>query len=97
MDDFMPDELYKEFLAIIDSGDEQKARDFLVTHLKEFPQETQDTIVMAFFEEALTQSAEDSAAISKFQKEGLEMVDVMEKMKMKLEDKGKMIELKKTI
>jgi hypothetical protein len=97
MDDVMSDKLYEEFMKIVQSGDEVKAREFLVANLKQFPQETQDKIVMAFFQEAVSKSKEDADLISNFQKQGLQMVDEIEKSKAKLQDRAKMLEVKKKI
>jgi hypothetical protein len=96
MTTFIPENLRKEFSAIMGRGDEKSAREFLVSHLKEFPQETQDTIIMAFVEEALGKSAEESKLIADFQKQGLEAMDELEKSKQELEDKKKMLELKES-
>ena len=93
----MPDNLYKDFMALVDRGDEKGAREFLVSHLKEFPQETQDAIIMAFVEEALGKGAEEAKLIADFQKQGLEALDELEKSKQELEAKKKMLEIKESI
>jgi hypothetical protein len=93
----IPENLRKEFLAIVDRGDERAAREFLVTHLKEFPRDTQDAIIMAFVEEALGKGAEEAKLIADFQKQGLEAIDDLEKSKRELEDKKKMLELKESV
>ncbi len=63
----------------------------------EFPQETQDAIIMAFVEEALGKSAEETKLIADFQKQGLAAIDELEKSKQELEDKKKMLELKESM
>ncbi|MDE2018851.1 MAG: hypothetical protein KGJ13_00720 [Patescibacteria group bacterium] len=97
MTNIISDDLYKDFMAIVDRGDEKAAREFLVSHLKEFPQETQDAIIMAFVEEALGKSAEETKLIADFQKQGLAAIDELEKSKQELEDKKKMLELKESM
>lgn len=92
----MPDNLFKDFMALLDRNDEAGARAFLVEHLKEFPQETQDAIIMAFVEEALGKGAEEARLIADFQKQGLEAIDALEQSKRELEDKKKMLEIKES-
>jgi len=93
----MPEHLQKEFIKLLKEGDEQAARRFLVEHLKEFPQETQDAIIMSFVEEALGKSAEEAKLIADFQESGLREIDELEKSKQQLEEKKKMIELKESM
>jgi hypothetical protein len=97
MDDVMSDELYNKFMKIVEGGDEARAREFLVENLKQFPEKTQNAIIMAFFEEALSANKENADAVSNFQKQGLRMIDELEKVKAKLQDKAKLIEMKKKI
>lgn len=94
MTTFIPENLRKEFSDIMARGDEKAAREFLVTHLKEFPQETQDIIITGFVEEALGKNAEETKLIADFQKQGLKAIDELETSKRELEDRKKMIELK---
>jgi hypothetical protein len=50
-------ELFTQLEALIQGGDEPKARAFLVDHLAEFPEEAREKIMFAFFTEALGQEA----------------------------------------
>lgn len=95
--DYVSDELMKEFSEVVARGDEKAAREFLADNLKKFPQDVQDKIVGAFFEEALLQKAADSRAVADFQKEGLEAINDLEQGKKKLEDKAKLLDLKESI
>ena len=91
----------KEFLDafqdVVKTGNETQAREFLITHLKEFPKETQDTIIMAFFEEALEKKNEEDGLIADFQKRGLEKLDALGKIKEELEKHAKLAEIKENL
>lgn len=82
-------ELYKEFLAYADKGDEAGARKFLVDNLAKFPQEVQDKLIFAFFEEALTDKTRGMQEIVEMQKQGLAAMSQIDKAKKILEDKIK--------
>ena len=64
-------DLYNEFLTYINKNDEAGARKFLVDNLTKFPQEVQDKLVFAFFEEALTDETKGMQEIAEMQKQGL--------------------------
>ncbi|MCL5257836.1 MAG: hypothetical protein M1505_01220 [Patescibacteria group bacterium] len=87
--------LYQEFVELLSKGDENEAKQFLVDHFNDLPKDVQDDIIMAFFEEGLSLAAIEADEIDKFQKERLEEVEVLEKIKKSLEDKIKLIDLKK--
>ena len=82
--------IYQKFLEMVKNGTEQEVRDFLVNNLKQFPQDMQEYIVAAFFEEAL----EKKAAVGELQQQGLEMNANMEKLRKELEKKAKLAEIK---
>ena len=90
-------ELLNAFTDVVKHGDEAKAREFLVTHLKEFPQETQDAIIMAFFEEALEKKNEEDGLIADFQKKGIEKLNALGKIKEELEKHAKLAEIKESL
>ncbi len=87
--------LYQEFVELLSRGDENEAKQFLVDHFNDLPKDVQDDIIMAFFEEGLSLAAIEADEIGKFQKERLEEAEVLEKIKKSLEDKIKLIDLKK--
>jgi hypothetical protein len=86
------DAIYKDFLAVVDKGDEKAARDFLVTNINKFPEEVRDEIIFAFFEEALIKKASEEKMITEFQKQGLEEIKMLEKAKKIVEAKAKMLD-----
>ncbi|KKR62133.1 hypothetical protein A2643_02095 [Candidatus Nomurabacteria bacterium RIFCSPHIGHO2_01_FULL_39_220] len=81
--------LYNEFLAYADKGDESGARKFLVDNLTKFPQEVQDKLIFAFFEEALMDETKGMKEIAEIQKQGLAAMSQIDKAKRILEDKIK--------
>jgi hypothetical protein len=87
----IPENLYGEFLKVMGRGDERAAKDFLITNLKQFPQEVQETIITAFFEEALVRAKTDAAAVANFQKQGMQVAKGMEQLKEGLEAKAKIL------
>jgi len=95
--DYVSDALMKEFSEVVARGNEEDARRFLVDNLKKFPQDVQDKIITAFFEEALSKKANGLRAVADFQKEGLKAVNDLEQGKRKLEDKQKLLDLKESI
>jgi len=82
-------ELREEFLAIVERGDEDAAKKFLVTNLKRFPEDAQDAIISAFVEEAITQKAGDDKAIADFRERGVAMMKELEKSEQLLKLKEK--------
>lgn len=97
MANVISEDLYNEFLKVVEAGDEQKAKDFLVDHLEEFPKELQDNIIMAFFEEALSKEKTGSAAIKKFQSEGIKLMKELESEKSEVGAKAKLLQIKESI
>ena len=86
--------LYNEFLAYADKGDEAGARIFLVDNFKKFPEEVQEKITFAFFEEALMDKTKGMKEVAEMQKEGLEAMSQIDKAKKILEDQIKIKDLK---
>jgi len=90
-------ELREAFEKVLTGGDEAKAREFLVEHLSEFPQDMQDAITMAFVEEALANKAQGDQAISDFKKQGLKTMSALDRAKEEIEKHAKLTEIKKDI
>ncbi len=91
------DSLYKEFLVLVEEGDEAKVRAFVVAHFKEFPEEVQDKLTLAFFEEALTSKTDGDAEVSNVMDYSLNLLREMGKAKSELEDEKKVIEVKQSL
>ena len=88
--------LYQQFADILEGGDEPVARKFLVDHIKEFPEDVQASIMMLFFEEALSH-ANAELDIMDMQKQGLERLDFLKKTESVLQDKLKTLKLEKQL
>jgi hypothetical protein len=92
-----PTELYEKFFEIAARGDEAAAREFLLSNIKQFPQDIQDSIVVAFIEEALEKKNSNDATLSDLRKEGFAATEAMLKAKHELAKKEKLEGLKKEI
>jgi hypothetical protein len=93
----MPENLRNEFLELIEKGDEAQARAFLIENLKQFSQDTQDAITMAFVEEALLKKNSDDALVEDLQTKGLAMAKAMAKGQEELEKHAKLAEIKENL
>jgi hypothetical protein len=89
--------LYNEFLELLNKGDEAAARKFVTDNIKNFPEEVQDKIIFAFFEDAVNKEAAGIQGVAEIQKEGMEAMSQIEKAKKILEDQVKAEELKAKI
>ena len=90
-------DLYDEFMVYVNKNDEQVALNFLIDNLQKFPEETQDKLTFAFFEEALMNTTNKIKAIDEMQKQGLEAMSQIDKAKKILEDKKKEEELRSNL
>jgi len=90
-------DLYNQFLEIIEKGNEEEARDFLISHFDEFPDDIKSSIVGVFFEEAVDKSYYALTAQIEYFRQILETKEVLEKLKRMLEDKRRELELKREI
>lgn len=87
-------DLYNEFLTYVNKGDEAGARKFLIDNLQKFPEDVQDKLTFAFFEEALLKEAKGIKEIAEVQKQGLDALSQIGKAKKILEDKIKVRDLR---
>lgn len=87
------EELYNSFIALVEEGDEEKARAFLIDHLNEFPEETKKEIAFAFFVDAVKKDA----TVSEVQKRGLEIMKDLDEIKIILDDASKAASIKEQI
>lgn len=69
-----------EIDRLAEARDESALRDFFVQNFKNLPEQTQENVLFAFFEEALEKSSGD-AEILRIQEEGLHAVDELEALK----------------
>lgn len=87
-------DLYNKFLAYIEKDDEQGARTFLIDNLQKFPEEVQDKLTFAFFEEALMDTTKGIKDIAEMQKQGIDAMSQIDKAKKILEENAKVEELR---
>ncbi len=86
-------ELHEAFIGFIDSGDEQGAKDFLIEHLNEFPEETIKEIAFAFFVDAV----EKDNQLNDVKEKALDMMKEMDNMESDIEDIQKVNSIKSEI
>jgi hypothetical protein len=86
--------LYDQFMVYVDKGDEEGAKKFLIDNLQKFPEDVQDKITFAFFEEAIKSEAEDIKNIGEMQREGLDAMGKIDKAKKILEDQKRVEDLR---
>jgi hypothetical protein len=97
MDQMIPQGLIDRFFAIVNNGDEEQARKFLLEHIKEFPDGSRNAIIAAFVEEAIAEKADGDSLIATLKSEGLEAANAMSAHKKELEKQAKLEEIKKSI
>jgi hypothetical protein len=90
-------ELYEQLIQIANSGDEEAVRKFLIDNFEAWPEEVQRELVGYFFEEGLSKTAEDLSLLTDYQKQFVEIYDILEKTKRRLEDKLREYEIKEEL
>lgn len=90
-------DLYNQFLEIIERGDEEETRNFLLVHFDEFPDNIKSYIVGSFFEEAVDKAYYALTAQQEYFSQILETQEALEKLKKILEDKKRELELREDI
>ncbi len=86
-------QLYTEFVRILTEGREEDARKFLTGHFAEFPQEIQGGILRGFLAEGLERGLETQETIGAFREDAAAILQRMEQLTRKLEDKKRVAEL----
>jgi len=89
--------LYSQFKEIIETGSEDQAEKFLAAHINEFPEDMQQGITLALFENGLKEVATNQATMQDFQQEGINAVHELEKGNRILDDKLKILDLQEKI
>lgn len=85
----MNTQLYKNLTDILADKTENEAREYIVKHFSEFPENMQGDIVRGFFEEGLLRLADKNQAIDDMQEKGLKTAEELIKEKKLLEFKLK--------
>jgi hypothetical protein len=86
--------LRDEFMKVVETGNETAAKDFIIDHLKEFPEEAQVKIISAFFFDALEKESDTIEKRAALQKEALAAFADIEKAEKNLGDEKKKMDLK---
>lgn len=97
MDQAIPQSLVDQFFSIVNEGDEEKARKFLLGHIKEFPEESRNAIITAFVEDAVAKQANEDALMAGLKTEALETAHAISAFKKEAEKHAKLERLKKEL
>lgn len=89
--------LYHQFNEIVGTGTEEQARQFLLDHTNEFPEDVKNGIILALFEDAINEEAAQDSAMLEFKKEGIEAMTGLEQAIRILDDKLKVLDLQEKI
>ena len=89
--------LYEQFSKIIKTNNERAAKDFLIEHLQEFPEDIQDKIAVAFFEDALDTQTREAKSTAALQQEVLTALEETQKNIKAVTDKKKELESKEAL
>ena len=89
--------LRDEFMKVVDTGNERATKDFIIDHLKEFPDEVQTDIISAFFLDALESEADAIETRAAIQRQALAALADIEKAEKMLTDEKKKREVKKEL
>lgn len=85
--------LYNQFRNLTETGTEEEARKFLTDHFTEFPEDLRSEIAFAFFEEGLGKVASETKTLTEFQTQTADDLNTLEKLKRRLEDRLRVMEL----
>ena len=89
--------IYDEFIAQVERGDEQAARQLLIENIPNFPQELQDEIIFGLFEEGVLKAAKEGEVIANLQQQGLENLETLQRVRNKIEDQLKIIKVQREL
>lgn len=93
--DFMS--LYHGFKQIVQTGTEEQARQFLLDHINEFPEDVKNGLVLVLFENALHEAVSQESALLEFKQEGIQAMTALEQAIRILDDKLKVLDLQEKI
>lgn len=89
--------LQKELQSILERKDVAAVKQFLIDHLKEFPQSVQDEIVMAFVEEASAVQKNIMEEWVAWAREGLAAIADIDKTEKALRHKAALLDIRDSI
>ncbi len=88
---------YDQFLDVLATGDEAQTVAFLEAHLKELPEDLQEKIVFALFEDSVGKQLEEQEALASAQKEGLDILAKLQAAKKMYEEAQQAQALKESL
>lgn len=89
--------LYHEFKQIVQTGTEEHARQFLLDHINEFPEDVKNGLILTLFEDAVNEAAVQEFAMFEFKQEGIQAMTALEQAIRILDDKLKVLDLQEKI
>jgi hypothetical protein len=90
-------ELAIQLEKLIEVGDEKAVRAFVIEHIKEFPEETRNQIIFAFFTEAMENDTKAKQALAGIIGQGLDELKQINKDLANLGDKKAILDVQKKI
>lgn len=88
---------YDQFLETLEQGDETAMITFLEAHLKELPEDLQEKIIFALFEDSVTKQLEQEEALATAQDEALDVLDKLYSAKKMYEEAQQVQTLKESL
>lgn len=79
-------QIYDQFIDLLSEGDESKMLAFLETHIKELPEDLQEKVIFALFEDSVNKNVEEGEALAAAQKEGSEILKKLQEAKKNYEE-----------
>ncbi|MEK7074729.1 MAG: hypothetical protein AAB968_03105, partial [Patescibacteria group bacterium] len=89
--------LYHSFKDIVGTGTEDQARQFLLDHINEFPEDVKNGLVLTLFEDALNEAVSQESAMIELKQEGIRTMTALEQAIRILDDKLKVLDLQEKI
>ena len=89
--------LYHSFKDIVGTGTEDQARQFLLDHINEFPEDVKNGLVLTLFEDALNEAASQESAMIELKQESIRTMTALEQAIRILDDKLKVLDLQEKI
>ena len=88
---------YDEFLDLVKNGTEEEVTEFLKAHLNEFPEDLQQKILFAYFEDEVNRQSDEFHALEDVKRSGLEVLKKLEAIKKEMEEAQKIHDLEESL
>ena len=89
--------LYHSFKHIVRVGTEQEARQFLLDHINEFPEDVKNPMILALFEDAVNDATIQESTVLEVKEKGAEYMTALERAIRICDDKLKILDLQEKI